>query len=207
MVGLLAVAVLCTAPPAGAAAADSLAALYQQGRSWTEFLAGANARRDAWVGNYRDGEADSAAVQRVRQLAGRWRLLVVAEDWCSDSVNTLPYVARLAEAGSALEIRIIGSAVGRAVMASHPTPDGRAATPTMIVIDEEGREAGCFVERPAALRAWLAAGGGRNKAEWYREDRGRSTVTDLLDQLGAASARRLDGPNPDGEAGYRCTVR
>ncbi|MEZ4456224.1 MAG: thioredoxin family protein [Gemmatimonadales bacterium] len=106
------------------------------------------------MGNYRDVAPDSTAVERLRQLAGRWRLLVVAEDWCSDSVNTLPYVARLADAGSLPRDPDhwpwLGA--GRAVMESHPTPDGQATTPTMIVLDEDGREAGCFIERPAALR-------------------------------------------------------
>ncbi len=39
-------------------------------------------------------------------------------------------------------------------MEAHRTPDGRAATPTVAVLDEEGRLLGAWVERPSALQAW-----------------------------------------------------
>ena len=93
------------------------------------------------------------AVTRVRQLGARRRLLIVAEDWCGDSANTLPYLAKLAEsAPDVLDLRIVGPSIGRPVMEEHKTPDGRAATPTVVVLDESGALIAAWVERPSALQ-------------------------------------------------------
>ena len=44
--------------------------------------------------------------QRLARAGRDLRLLVVAEDWCTDSANTIPYVARLA-ALAGVELRIL----------------------------------------------------------------------------------------------------
>jgi hypothetical protein len=174
---------------------DSLAQLYSTGRTWTEFFEGAKARREMWRENYQNGAPDSAMVERVRAAGGSWRFLAVAEDWCGDSANTVPYLARLVEQVPAVELRIVNSAAGKWVMSRHQTPDGRAATPTIVLLDPDGNERGCFIERPAALRAWVAEHKPKlsdddfqaGKMAWYREDRGRATVAELVEILEAAA--------------------
>lgn len=175
---------------------DSLAALYRGGRTWQEFMDAARARKGLWQENYERGVTDSGLVARARGAGGPWRLLVIAVDSCSDSANTIPFLVRLAELVPGLEVRIVAPTEGRWVMDAHRTEDGRAATPTVLVLDEEFRERGCFVERPRALRRWLA-GPGRSlpeqerheaKMRWYREDGGRETVLDLVEILEAAGS-------------------
>jgi len=46
-------------------------------------------------------------------------------------------------------LRIIGSDVGRAIMNAHRTPDGRAATPTVLLIDADFTEIVKLMERAA----------------------------------------------------------
>jgi len=177
-------------------AADSLAILYSQGRTWEEFLNSAKQRRQTWLDNYANGTPDPDQVARATAVAGRWRFLVVAEDWCGDSANTIPYLARLVELVPSLELRIINSTVGAGVMAAHQTEDGRGATPTVVVLDEAGLERGCWVERPYALRkvvADLKAGiTSGNQVQvitaWRAEDKGHSTVRDLVDLLELVAA-------------------
>lgn len=200
LVGLLA---LCTmsAPPA----ADSLADLYARGRTWPEFLDAARARKTMWIDNYERGSPAEELVARANAVPGRWRLLVVAEDWCGDSANTVPYLVRLVERVPSLELRIVNSKDGRWVMEEHRTEDGRAATPTVLLLDDRFSEHGCFVERPLALRQWVAEHKPKlsedeyqaGKMAWYRDDRGAHTVEELVAMLEAASAGRprCDRPN------------
>jgi len=177
-----------------AGSSDSLVKLYQGGKTWQEFFDGARARRETWKENYQIGQPAPEAVARARAVPGSWRVLVVAEDWCGDSANTIPYLVRLVEQVPSLELRIVNSTVGRWVMVKHPTPDGRAATPTVVILDADGAERGCFVERPAALRAWAADNRGKldddgfqkGKMAWYRNDRGRATVADFVALLESA---------------------
>jgi hypothetical protein len=185
------VALACGGPVAGS---DSLRLLYGAGRAWPAFFEAAKARKDMWADNYARGEPAPDLVERARAVPGTWRLLVVAEDWCGDSANTIPYLVRLVEQVPTLELAIVGSKDGRWVMEGHRTADGRAATPTVLLLDEDFQERGCFVERPRELRTWVAEHKPKlsddefqtRKMAWYREDRGRQTVTDLVELLEAA---------------------
>jgi hypothetical protein len=190
------------------AAVDStLGALYASGVDYRSFLAAAVARRAQWVKNT-DASVVTPDVLAVAQaLPGRWRILVSAIDGCSDSVNTIPYIARLVELVPSLEMRIVLPDAGKPIMESHRTPDGRAATPTVVILDEAGRDVGCWVERPAFLqsRATAARSAGlieqfaREKQSMYDEDAGASTVREVVAVLQAAAAGkpRCDaGPAP-----------
>lgn len=192
-------------PASGAVAleADSaLVSLYEGGETWERFLANARARRAMWLRNAEQDGLPADALATARALPGRWRLLVIAVDACSDSVNTIPFIAQLVAAAPQLEMRIIAPGAGRAVMASRPTPDGRSATPTVVLLDEAGNEAGCWIERPAALQALAiaaGAGGGTSafastKQGWYDADAGVSTVREIVALLekAAAGARGCD---------------
>jgi hypothetical protein len=182
-------------PPLRAVSSDSLRALYGSGRTWQQFFDAAKARKEMWTGNYARGEPAAELVARAQAVPGRWRVLAVAEDWCGDSANTIPYLARLIERVPTLELAIVDSKAGRWVMEQHRTPDGRAATPTVLLLDQEFAERGCFVERPRKLRAWVAEQKPKlsddefqtRKMAWYREDTGRETVAELVELLESAA--------------------
>ena len=174
---------------------DSAARLFASGRSFGEFLRTATARRDTWTGNYAAVALDPRIVARARGVPGRWRLLAVLEDSCGDSANTIPWIAQLVDSVPSLELRVVNSREGRFVMERHRTPDRRAATPTIVLLDEQGNEQGCFIERPLALQAWVAqhkqqlSGSDflEQKYAWYRTDAGRETVREMVELLEAAS--------------------
>jgi hypothetical protein len=72
-------------------------------------------------------------VERFRRVGGDLRLLIVAEDWCPDSVHTVPYVAALA-AQAGVDMRIVDRGSGAAMMKRHPAPDGRGVTPIVVLL-------------------------------------------------------------------------
>jgi len=196
--GLLWSAATGCAEPAGADLAirsDSLDRLFTRGRPFAEFLSQVRSRRETWTSNYTNAVLPPELLERARAVAGSWRFLVVAEDWCGDSANAIPYLARLVDSVSSLGLRVIGTADGKGVMEAHRTPDGRAATPTVVLLDGAGQDAGCFVERPAALRTWLDANRGTlperelnaGRDEWRRKDAGRETLREIVELLEAAA--------------------
>jgi len=183
--------------PAAAPADSGLRALYDGGQTYTAFLAAAQSRRADWLRNTAQAPVDSAMLARARATGSGWRFLVVLEDGCSDSVNTIPYVAALVAAmGSGAELRLVNSTVGRPVLDRHRTYDDRGATPTVVLLDEAGEQMGCWVERPTPLAEWTQAERTRlsqaafyeQKMAWYEQDRGRSTVEDIV--------RMLEGARP-----------
>jgi len=190
-------AVVCaasTSPSPPAAQADDYRSLYEQGATFVAFLANAEHRRKTWHDNYDRATVADTLLQRARQVGGQWHLLVVAEDRCGDSANTIPYLAKLVELVDGLDLRIVDSQRGRSVMESHRTPDGRAATPTVLLLDATYAEVGCWVERPTVLREWFDAQRAaldedelyRQKYAWYDRDAGRETVKEVIELLEAA---------------------
>ncbi len=142
MLSLLATVASC-APAGNAVGSDTLAILYQQGQPFPQFLVEAKARKQTWTENYALGGLSPETLARVHALTGRWRLLVIAVDRCSDSANTIPFLARMVEASDGvLEMRIVHPDQGKAVQEAHRTSDGRAATPTVILLRHADRSAG-----------------------------------------------------------------
>ncbi|MGI9076733.1 MAG: thioredoxin family protein, partial [Gemmatimonadaceae bacterium] len=113
-------------------------------------------------------------------------------------LNTMPYLARLVEAVPNLQMRIIGSKRGRKVLKAHRTPDGRTATPTVILLDDGYRESGCWVERPAELQRWFQQKKKTlserelhdQKYAWYANDKGDQTIREIVEMLASAAAGR-----------------
>ncbi len=198
---------LLRAPVDGrAAAADSVRELYQSGQLFGDFLGAAKSRVESWKGNYRRGVLDPGVLARARAVPGTWRLLVVAEDWCGDSANTIPYVATLVDSlRGKVEMRLVRSTQAHWLMERHPTWDGRAATPTIILLDEQWREVGCWVERPSALGKWTREQQSKlshddflsRKYAWYDADGGKETVREVVEMLerGASGATAGCGGN------------
>ena len=176
------------AATAPAHAAD-LGSLFEAAITFPDFLEGAQRRRDAWHEHYERGAPTHQALQRARAVGGQLRFLVVAEDWCGDSVTTIPYLARLVEAVDGWDLRVIDSQRGAEIIDTHRTPDGRSATPTVLVIDSDDREIGAWVERPQILQEWFLRSQddlGREdlyaqKYKWYAEDAGEETVRELTE--------------------------
>lgn len=174
----------------------ALVALYESGQDFDAFLKSANARKAMWEKHWAEGVVAEDQLAKARAVPGRWRLLIVAVDGCSDSVNTVPFIARLVSMVPSLELRIVQPGPGRPVQEAHRTPDGRAATPTLVLLDEQGNDAGCWVERPAELQdsAIKARAAGtieewaRGKQDWYDQDAGASTVREVVAILEAAAA-------------------
>ena len=164
-------------------------ALFQKGREYPEFLGAAKARKELWDKNQARAVAADDVLARARAFGGKLRLLVVAIDGCSDSASIIPHIARLAQL-SGIELRIVApDDGGRAIMEAHRTPDGRAATPTIVLLDNAYQNVGVFVERPSTLHTWYEdrkkTGIAQSKLteqklEWYERDAGHTTLLELV---------------------------
>jgi len=188
------------------ARADSLAEVYQSGLEWDGFFEAISARRTLWEETWAAAVVPPDLAERARAAGGPWRILAITEFGCSDSANTLPYVAKLAQEVGGIELRIVNSTVGRPWMEAHRTPDGRTATPTILVLDAENRIRGCFVEQPAGLQSfWLDAVArgttsqeSARKAAWYQENEGREALREIVEILEGAHRGVEICPGTDG---------
>ena len=167
-------------------------ALWDKATPFDQFLQGVRAREQAWKSRFANAAIDADLLNDVRALPAKRRILAVAQDRCSDSAWAIPYIAKLAAAvPEKLDLRVISPKEGGRIQSDHLTPDGRIATPTVVVLDEMNRSLGGWVERPAELQKWFI----ENKAtmdsgplhahmdRWYEKDAGKSTLREILTLL------------------------
>ncbi len=185
----------CTAP----AAADSTPAqLWALGMTFDAFHAGMSSRKAEWDTRIGWVAIPDAAAERMRAIRTPLRVLVVAEEGCGDSMNSLPYLVRLVALAPDIQLRVVNSTVGRSIMEAHRTPDGRAATPTVVVLDARDQVVACWIERPSALLAWSRTPKDSlpkeqrfgSRMAWYENDKGRSALAEWVPMLEAAAAGR-----------------
>ena len=174
--------------PTHAVVDSTYKALYESGETFADFAAKATARKEQWDGNYALKIAPDALVTRATAAGSGWRLLVVTISSCGDSVNSVPYFASFLDKVPSIEMRLINPTQGKAVMEAHRTPDGRAATPTVILLDDQFNERGCWVERPANLIALMKEPNFGGRQEWYDKDRGASSLEEIVQMIEAAHA-------------------
>src|SRR3981189_165405 len=74
------------------------ARLFDDGMTFGQFIDRARAQREVWLKNASRTGGPPAAVNRLKRVGGGLRVLIVAEDWCADSVHTVPYIANVAAA-------------------------------------------------------------------------------------------------------------
>jgi len=182
---------LATAFVGPAAAQQPVASQYAAALTVRQFVASDSTYRDAWTRAYDNAAATvSAALPRSRAIGGRWHLFVIAESWCSDAMASVPYLARLADEDSSFALRLLRRADAQPLLQAHLL-NGRAATPLVLVYDEQFVERGVWIERPAALRAFIEANSAkldddalaRGIREWRAKDAGRSVLDEVLAQL------------------------
>lgn len=189
----------CGSRPSVPTDSAPLGRLFATGKAFPEFLAGVDSLQHDWHANYERAVPARAVVAQVRALVGTWKLLVVAEAWCTDAVNTLPYIAKLVDSSAGhLELRIVTSQTGDTVTATHRSFDGRQATPTLVLLDADSQERGCWVERPHELGLWARANKKTlseedytaQKAARYAADAGASTLKEISQMLAGAGPDR-----------------
>jgi thioredoxin family protein len=162
-------------------------ALWDRALPYHQFVQEAANNRDLWTGMYRIARIPDWALSEARSTGTKHHLLVIAEDWCGDGTNTIPYLAKLADLSRVQEVRVLRRDEHPEVMDRYLT-DGARAIPIVIVLDRHFEELGHWGPRPEALQAWVkVALKTADKARlyprirrWYATDKGGSTLREVL---------------------------
>jgi len=156
----------------------------------------ATAPRDVWLKTAASAIVPADIDERFRRVSGGLRLLVVAEDRCPDSVNAVPFIAAAA-AAAGVPLRIVDRKAGEPLMSRHRTPDGRPATPTVVLL-RHGDEVGAWVERPGVVQQWFLSMATNpdsvkrfaERQSWYDSDRGHTVLAEILSLAERTAARK-----------------
>lgn len=177
-------------------AGPDLRAYWKNAFSWDDYLnREVQQNADLWKSLYGRAAVSDAARERANGLGGSWRILVISEDWCGDAFNTVPVMARLAEAVSGIELRVVKRDQNLELMDAFLT-NGSRSIPIAIVLRDDDTVAGHWGPRPPELQEFVLSE--KRKGErpveeiykdvrtWYARDRGETTVRQILDIIAAA---------------------
>jgi Thioredoxin len=179
-----------------------LQARYEAALSFDRFVDAAQQNRELWATMYKLARVPDSFVARVRTLPRRLHLLVLNEDWCGDSVNTLPSIGRLAAlVPERVDLRMVGRDTNLDLMDAHLTGTSRSI-PVVIVLDEKYVERGWWGPRPKALQAWVLGPGMaldkgdryREIRRWYARDRALTTLDEIVTLMEHATSDQNESP-------------
>jgi len=147
-------------------------------------------RMQRWYKTLQPGEDVIKAVQAIQPQTW-W---VINEAWCGDAAQTLPLMAKMAEAANGrIDLRIILRDENAAIMDKYLT-NGARSIPKLVATDKEGNDLFDWGPRPAyaqkMMMDWKANNNGLTLEEkekdlhlWYAKDKGQSTQHELLQIL------------------------
>lgn len=164
---------------------------FQKAKTFDEYLETVEKNRELWRGVYERAKVPDELAAAARATGDHWNLVALTEDWCGDAVNTLPVVARLAEAAG-WSLRVMERDQNPDLMDAHLTGEHSRSIPVVIVYDDDFNEIAWWGPRPDSIQRWVLDNLEMDSGERYREvrrfyakDKGASTLRELLDVMGA----------------------
>jgi hypothetical protein len=162
---------------------------FREGYTWDEWLEVVGETHEAWRSRYEEARLGELRAE-YQLVPGSRHVLCVVDEACTDSVGTVPYIAKACEqAGAAggVELRIFSRREHPELLSQFQS-QGRLATPVCVVFDDAWVQVGRWGPRPEAAERFIAhwrpdaAGDSLDEALdlWYSADEGRSTLREFL---------------------------
>ena len=128
-------------------------------------------------------------INTVECLNEKITWIILAESWCGDAAQNIPVFAKIAEANSNINLRILLRDENPELMNQYLTNGGKSI-PKLICLDETLNELGTWGPRPKFLQDWLY----ENKANptmkmedlkkefqvWYIKDKGQTLQKEMI---------------------------
>jgi hypothetical protein len=132
-------------------------ARWDKGISYDEFKAAMTRNQERFAENESRVVLDPETVRTFKSLPKQLRVLVLAEDWCGDVVANLPILGRLDKEVPTLDVRIFYRDQNLDLMERWLNQGKYQSIPVFVFFDENFRELGHWIERPASVTERRAA--------------------------------------------------
>ena len=126
-------------------------ARFDTGLTYQAYKAQMTRNRDRLEENERRVDLSKDDLAAFRALPRSVNVLVLAEDWCGDVIANLPLLGRLAHDSGKLEVRIFLRDQNDDIMQRYLNKGQFKSIPVFVFFDEDFRELGHWIERPASV--------------------------------------------------------
>ncbi len=139
------------------------------------------------------GVVSEEYVAKIKSYKKPVEWIVLAESWCGDAAQVLPYINKVADLNENIDLKIALRDENLELMDQHLTNGGRAI-PKLIMVDKETKEVlKTFGPRPSEATkmvqeykhkyGMLTPEFKKDLQLWYTKDKGKNAVADLVDLL------------------------
>ena len=132
-------------------------ARWDKGITYDEFKAAMTRNQERFAENESRVSLDPETVRTFKSLPKPLRVLVLAEEWCGDVVANLPILGRLDKEVPTLDVRIFYRDQNLDLMERWLNQGKYQSIPVFVFFDENFRELGHWIERPASVTERRAA--------------------------------------------------
>src|SRR2546430_2541874 len=126
-------------------------ARFDKGLTYDAYKAQMTRNRDRLEENERRVDLSKEDLVAFRALPRPVKVLVLAEDWCGDVIANLPVLGRLARDSGKLDVRIFLRDQNDDIMQRYLNQGQFKSIPVFVFLDEDFRELGHRIERPASV--------------------------------------------------------
>jgi hypothetical protein len=126
-------------------------ARWDKGLTYDEFKAAMTRNQERFAENESRVVLDPETVRTFKGLPHPLRVLVLAEDWCGDVIANLPVLGRILKEQPALEVRIFLRDQNLDLMERWLNQGKYQSIPVFALFDQNFKELGHWIERPASV--------------------------------------------------------
>ena len=119
---------------------------FAEGLTMAEYVAQMRINRDAFTRLLAEAPVRPEDREAIATREGKIKILVITEDWCPDSLRTIPVLARLVDGLPHVEMRVFLRDDNPDVMEQYLKRGQFRAIPVFAVFDEEMNELGRMIE-------------------------------------------------------------
>ncbi len=124
---------------------------FEQGMSYEAYKQQMTRNRDRFEENQQTATFAENDLQFFHQLPQTIHVLVLAEDWCGDVIANLPVLGRLAQESGKLNLRVFLRDQNLDIMDQYLNEGVHRSIPVFVFFDQDFRELGHWIERPAVV--------------------------------------------------------
>lgn len=127
-------------------------------------------------------------IDEIEKITDNQLWMIITENWCGDSAQNLPYIAKIASLNQNIELKIILRDTNLDIMDNYLTA-GTRSIPKLVAFDDDGNELFQWGARPKAaqkLVSELKAQGFEKKYfleklhSWYARNKGAEIEKEIL---------------------------
>jgi len=133
---------------------------------------------------------DQDLVQIAQGISGEQYWLIITEEWCGDSAQNLPYIAKIAALNKNIKLKIVFRDENIELMDMYLT-NGKSRSIPKLVVFNNNRELFTWGPRPGALQKYISEiSSSRSKEEilndihlWYGRNKGIELIKEFKELL------------------------